>query len=89
MVSQPFVYLGCFGDTYVRAVNAPMINGQTITTCAERAVGDGAILFAIEIQHECFVGMNAMGYGRYGRTELCEAGGGGHSRISAYMFEKS
>ena len=88
LYSLGYTYLGCWIDTYMRAVppiegSDPRIRGDyqrrrnAINKCFQVAKKRNMVLFALQHGGYCTAARNFNGYMRYGKSDKCRNGKGG------------
>ena len=53
---SPYIYIGCYGDTGLRAVTGGVTNVPSIESCAQRAVDQSFKMFGMQVGIQCFTG---------------------------------
>ena len=77
--------LGCWHDTYDRAIDGGDRGQYTLANCQKFAETSGWTVFAMQNEKECFTAINARDtYQKHGKSEVCGEdglGGGGAQNV--------
>jgi hypothetical protein len=72
---SPYTDLGCWGDSWDRALNSPSMRGNTVDSCYNVAKKQNMKYFSVQDGNECYIGNS--GYDKYGKRDgSCPPTGG-------------